>query len=185
MPAKATAPAKISVDFSDVEDRRAGGGKAAHVPEGDYLLQVVGCERRKKKDSDPAQYYLSWQCAIAKPEKFKNKGVIYHNTSLKPEALWSLRNFLEDLGFKVEKKAISLPIASIVEKKPLIGATLEDGDEYNGKIKSQIAATFKKSEYQESESDDDEDEDEDTETSSDSDTEDDDEDLEELDTEDL
>jgi hypothetical protein len=93
-------PSKLSVDFSNVGDRSEGGA-AAHVPEGDYLLQVVGCELRKKKD-DESSKYLSWKLGIAKPEKYKGKGAIYHITTLKEEGLWSLRNFLERYACRLE-----------------------------------------------------------------------------------
>lgn len=141
-------PAKLSVDFSNVSDRQEGGVKAAHVPEGDYLLRVVGCELKKKKD-DESSKYLNWRVSVVKPEKYKNAGVIYFVTSLKEEALWNLRNFLEDLGYKIPKSIVNIPIAKIVEEKKLFGATLQD-DEYNDKVKSKIAATFKASDYQES-----------------------------------
>lgn len=138
-------PTKLTIDFSQVEDRREGG-KAAHVPEGDYLLQVTGVELKSKKD-DEASKYLSWRFVIAKPERYKNAGSVYTITSLKPENLWSLRNLLEDLGITVPKKAVGLPLAEIAKSGRLMGATLED-DEYNGKTKSKIAATFKKEQYE-------------------------------------
>ena len=169
----AKTPAKLTVDFSNVEDRREGG-KAAHVPEGDYLLKVAGCELKPKKD-DPTSKYLNWRLTIDTPSNFKNAGSIWHTTSLKPEALWNLRNFLDDLGIKVPKSAVEIPIQSIVSKGLIIGATLAD-DEYNGVTKSKIAATFKKEAYQ-STGDDDE---EAAET-----TDDDEEDVEELDVDDL
>lgn len=140
-------PSKLTVDFSNVEDRREGGGKAAHVPEGDYLLQVVGVELMSKKD-DPKSKYLKWRFKIVEPSRFTSKGTVYNNTTLKPEGLWALRNLLEDMGLKVEKKALDLPLAAIVKKQPIFGATLADGDEYNGKVKSEIVSTFKKEAYE-------------------------------------
>lgn len=137
-------PSKLTVDFSQVEDRREGG-KAAHVPEGDYLLKVAGIELKSKKDDETSKY-LSWRFTIAAPEKYKNAGSIYHSTSLKPESLWSLRNLLEDLGLTVPKKSVGLPLAEIAKSGKIVGATLED-DEYQGKVKSKIAATFKKEVY--------------------------------------
>lgn len=171
-------PAKLSVDFSKVSERREGGGKSIHVPEGDYVLRVVGCELKKKKDDDDSKY-LNWRLEIVKPERHQQHGVIYFVTSLKEEALWNLRNFLEDLGYTIPKKAVDVPIAKIVEAKKLIGATLQD-DEYNDKVKSKVAATFKASAYEETAETPSE-ETEDTSTSDDSD----DEELEEIDTEDL
>lgn len=162
-------PSKLTVDFSNVEDRREGK-KADHVPSGDYLLKVVGCERKKKQDG--GTYYLNWYLEIVSPKKYKGKH-IYHVTSLIPENLWSLRNFLMDLGIKVPKGSVDVPLAAIVKKQPVIGATLEDDDYTNdsGKTttKSKIAATFPKGDFSEtagssksSSDDEDEDEDEDT-----------------------
>lgn len=156
---KPVLPAAISVDFSKVEERRESG-KAIHVPPGDYLARVAGCEQRSKKD-DTSSKYLSWKLEIIKPEKYTGKGFIYFVTSLKEEALWNLRNFLEDLGVTVPKSIVKIPIKTIVEKKMVLGITVDD-DEYNEKVKSKVQATFKKADYEatEEESDDDEDEDE-------------------------
>jgi len=173
-------PSKLSVDFSNVADRKEGGGRSAHVPEGDYVVQVVGCELKKKKEDDGK--YLNWRLQIVKPEKYKNAGIIYFVTSLKDEALWNLRNFLEDLGYTVPKKAIDVPIQKIVEGKKTVGVTLAD-DEYNEKVKSKVAATFKASAYEETAEAASDDEEEADESTADEDTEDD--ELEEIDTEDL
>lgn len=177
MPAPKT-PSKLTVDFSKVEERREGG-RAAHVPEGDYLLQVKGCSLQHKKD-DESSKYLRWIFAIVKPSTHSHAGSVYHNTTLREEGLWSLRNLLEDLGIRVPKAAVDLPLAAIVKKAPMVGATLQDSEPYNDKIKSEIAATFKASEYTEegataAETSDEETEDEEEE----------DEDVEELDVDDL
>lgn len=145
-PATATKITKISVDLSGVEDRK-GGGKAAHVPEGDYILEVVDAEVRSKKD-DKTSKYVSWQLKIVEPPL---RGSIYHITSLKPENLWSLRNFLADLLEKdIPKRALSIDLIKYKGKK--IGATLED-DSYTNEtkgtttVKSSIAGTFPASQY--------------------------------------
>jgi hypothetical protein len=145
-------PAKLTVDFSGVEDRR-GGVSGDHVPEGDYLLKIVSCERKVKKDSNPKSYYLNWLLEVVQPIKYKGKHV-YHSTSLKPEALWSLRNFLVDLiGEKnVPKSSVDVPLATIVKRQLEIGATLAD-DEYQptdggkAKLKSKVAGTYPKKDY--------------------------------------
>jgi hypothetical protein len=148
MPDRAATPRNITVDFSGVEIRRGGGG--IQVPEGDYLLRVTGCERRAKKD-DASRFYLLWKLEIAKPTPMAGKGPIYHRTSLSQESLWALRTFLVDLlGEKnVPESSVTIPIAQIVQKKPFIGATLKDGEPYNGKVKSEIAATFSRRDYEE------------------------------------
>ena len=182
---KAQTPASLTVDFTNVADRREGGGKAAHVPPGDYLLQVVGCEKRPTKDDPGGPGYLSWKTAIVSPEKHAKAGYVYFVTSLKEEALWNLRNFIEDLGIKVPKSSVKIPIQTIVQKKLIFGATLDD-DTYNDKTKSKVQATFNKKEYEATDEEEEEeggsaevDETEDEEEVSD------DEDLEELDVDDL
>ena len=137
-------PSKLTVDFSNVEERR--GGNAFHGPEGDYLLQVKGVELKSKKDDETSKY-LSWRFEPVKPEQYKGRGSVYNNTSLKPESLWALRNLLDDMGITVPKKAVSLPLADIAKSGRIVGATLED-DTYNNKTKSVIAATFKKEQYE-------------------------------------
>lgn len=186
---KATTPREITADFSNVGERREGG-RAARVPEGDYLLEVRGCQRKWKKgeSQDESPGYLTWMLAIVKPSAHKNAGFVYHNTTLKEEGLWNLRNFLEDLGLKVPTSRLKIPIEKIVAKKMQLGATLVDGEPYNDKIKSEIAATFPKEKFEEQSGDTDEDEDEDTEdedTDTASTDSDDDDDEEELDLDDL
>jgi len=158
---KSTMPAKLTVDFSGADIRRGGGG-GDNVPEGDYLLQVVGCTFEDKKD-DPSKHYLRWKNTVVKPTSFAGK-VIFNNTSLQEENLWQLRTFLVDLlgESKVPKSKVDLPIAAIVAKKPQFGATIGDGKPYGEKqiVKSEIKQTYSKADYNSTSSDADEDEDE-------------------------
>ena len=180
-------PAKISLDFSNVEDRRAGK-KSVHVPEGDYLLEMRDYELKSKKD-DSSRKYINWEAYVVAPESLKGKGPIYHVSSLVPENLWSLRNLLEDMGVKVPKKMVDIPFSKLL-KRPF-GATLEDdawtNDEGKTTVKSKIAATFAASEYAGGTVDDEEadEEDSDEEAATEAVTADDDEDLEELDIDDI
>lgn len=191
--AKKNKPRIISVDFSNVEERRAGK-KGVRVAEGDYLLSAKDYEVKSKKD-DKSRKYINWEMYVEKPSSLKGKGPIYHVSSLVPENLWSLRNLLEDMGIKVKKAAVDLPLEKVLGRP--FGATLED-DEYTndeGKttVKSKIAATFPAAEYtdagvatttdddEEEEDEDEEDEDEVSKAA----TTDDDDDLEELDVDDI
>lgn len=179
---KGTTPASITVDFTNVGDRKSGG-KAFRGPEGDYLLSVNGAKLQPNKDGDGQ--HVAWSLAIVKPERYKNSGLIFERTSLKDGALWKLRNMLEDMGLKVSPTKLKIPLADIVAKKLQFGATLADGEPYNGKIKSEIVATFKKSEYQETSAEVSETTDEEVESTDSSETEDEDESLDELDVDDL
>lgn len=142
MPGKV--PAVLSIDFTGVEV----GARSVHVPEGDYLLQVTGCELRSKQDNE-SRKYLSWSAKVVEPKAHAGKP-LYYRTSLVPEALWNLRGFLIALlgADKVPQRAVDIPIAKIVAAKPLFGATVQD-DEYNGKLRSEIAAVYSKAEYYE------------------------------------
>ena len=174
-------PATISVDFSNVGERRQGK-PAAHVPAGDYLLEIKDYEIRSKQD-DESRKRISWETAIVSPSGFAGK-TIYHNTSLVPESLWALRNLLEDCGVKVPKKMVDLPLGKMIGKR--FGATLEDDDYNPEKIKSKVAATFPASEFAETapteEAEDDADEATAAVTTS---SDDDDDDMEELDMDDI
>lgn len=141
-------PRKLTVDFSDTDIRRGGAG-GIRVDEGDYLLEVRDAKVIKKKDSDSR--YIAWSLYIVKPDASKGKGPIVHRTTLIKESLWSLRTFLADLMGEenVPKSSVDVPLAKIIEKRMKIGATVADDEPYNGKIKSKIAATFPKSEYDE------------------------------------
>lgn len=176
-------PAKLTVDFTGVEEGKRGGS-AVHVPPGDYILEITDYEQKYKVvDGKPQKDrpYLNWKLKIVEPEEFKGRGPIYHVTSLVQESLWNLRNFLSDMGLKVPSKATNIPLAKLIGRK--IGATLED-DTFDNKTKSKIAATFAPSDLGGSAAAEDEDEDE-TDVAVAATSSDDDEDLEELELDDL
>jgi len=114
------------IDFSGVDKEiRKGGMKAAHVPEGDYLLKIVEAELRRTKDRTGK--YISWRFTIVSPAKYKGK-TVYDITSLKPDALWNLRNLIHAATNRnVAGKAVNFNPESMYGK--VIAATLED-DEY-------------------------------------------------------
>lgn len=161
-------PAKLSVDFTGVE--RGGGGRNPRVPEGDYLVQILDYEVRSKRD-DPSKKHILWKTKLLEGNS-KGVGKMFnHRTGLTKESLWSLRGFMMDLlgEDKVPQRAVDLPLAAIVAKKPKIGFTIED-DEYDGKETSKVSATFPKSQWAElkaaaeaADEDDDEDEEDDEE----------------------
>ena len=163
MPKPMGTPKKISVDFTGIE--RGGGGRNPRVPEGDYLMQVIDCEYRSKKD-DPSKKSLRWKLKYLEGNAKAIGKTHLHTTGLSKEALWSLRGFLMDLlgEDQVPQSSVDIPIAAIVAKKPKIGVTMED-DDYNDKPTSKVSATFPKSDWADlkaaATADDDEDEEED------------------------
>lgn len=174
----------LSVDLSKVEDRREGGGSAAHVVEGDYLLELKQASVRKNANDDGRHVLWVWKI-IDGPEK--STGSVYDRTSLKEDALWKLRNVLQDLlGKQIPKKALNIDLAKYAGKR--IGATLEDDEPYKGKIKSRIAYTFPASEFESKKAaadDSDEEEDEDQAADLSDDSSEDEEELETVDEDDI
>lgn len=147
---------KLKVDFGGVDKEIRRGGGAPHIPEGDYLAKIIDSEVRESEKS--GSRYLSWKLTVAQGE-FKGK-TLYHITSLKPEALWNLRNFIHAAtGKNVAGKALNVDTSALEGK--VIAVTVED-DEYEGKVRSRIVDTRPKDEL-EADSDEEETEEEDEE----------------------
>jgi hypothetical protein len=165
---------KLKIDATDVSsDIRKGGGRGTHVPEGEYKVKINNNEVKTTKDQSGR--YIRWECIIIEPAKYKGK-TLYGNTSLKKDALWSLRNLIHAAkGSNIAGKVVNFDPDTLTGK--VVGASVSDNEyEKDGKtiITSQIDSFFPKEEINAADEDDDE-EDEDTE---DDDTEDDDDEVE-------
>ena len=140
-----TKASKKALDFSGVKDGSIFS--TAHLEEGDYSAKIIQVEDRESKDGEDM-----WVFAIQLNDR---KSAVYpFYCKLVENQLWKLRNLLIAAGKSVPKKRVAVDPNSIVGKA--IGVTLED-DEYEGRLKSSIAAVFPASELA-----DDEDPDEDT-----------------------
>jgi hypothetical protein len=124
------------VDFSGVEGE-PGRRRRVRIPEGDYLCKITKVERRKKEGG--TSYYFNWTFQIIEAangsEKYKGTP-LYYVTSLKPEALFNLRNLIfaaSDGKTNVTGRSINFDPQKLVGKR--IGVIVED-DEYEGKIRS-------------------------------------------------
>lgn len=121
----------VSVDFTGVE---AGGG--SNVPEGQYEVKVDDVEVKTSENS--GNDYLAWVFTIVNPKKHKGKK-LYHNNSLQPQSLWSLRGLLEQLGVEVPDEPIDLDLDDLIDRT--IGVEVQHED-YNGKPKPRIVDFF-------------------------------------------
>lgn len=133
--------AKASVktaDFSGVKDRGAFNPK--HVAEGDYAAVITKVEDGEAKKTGDFQYIFT-----IKLKKFSQSSYPYY-CKLQENQLWKLRNLAVAAGLNVPKKRMKFDPNKLVGKT--IGVTMED-DEYEGKMKSVIAATFPVSELTE------------------------------------
>lgn len=180
---------KLNVDFGDVPKEIKSSGRSAHVPEGDYIGKVVKGELKKKKDGKSK--YFSWRIQIVSPKQYKGK-TLYTITSLKPDALWSLRNLIHACtGKNVAGKALKFDPDSLNGKKFAFTAVddeYENPDTHKKTMKSLVEDVRPVSELkdEDDEDEDDEDSDEDDEDEDkDEDDEEEDDDLEDVDVEDL
>ena len=172
----------ISVDFSNTDEN------GSRLPAGDYVVRV---EKVEVRDGSSGFKYLAWTLAVISGE-YKGKK-IYHNTSLKPEALFNLRNLLMSIGISVPKGKLTLNLKEYVGK--VLGVYVEDG-EYTSdgkkKKKTEVIEMYpvekqgkKWVKAIDDEDEDDDDEDEDDDDDDEDEDEDDDEDEDEDDDEDL
>ena len=121
---------KIPVDFSDTPERGS-----VRVPEGDYVVTVKKVEQTKAKSSGNPM--LIWTMEFKSgPKDVKGKR-IRDNHTLTPEALWTLRNALEAIGYKVPTGPMKFDADKMVINRE-VGISVYD-DEYNGRISSKIA----------------------------------------------
>ena len=128
--AKAKATLK-TLDFSGVKDR--GNFNPQHVESGDYLAKIVKVEDAESKKDEEFMYVFT-----IKLSKFSQYSYPYY-CKLTENQLWKLRNLLVAGGLNVPKSRTKVDPNRVVGKT--IGVTMED-DEYDGKIKSVIAAVF-------------------------------------------
>lgn len=136
-----------TLDFTNVKDR--GNFNPKQKPEGDYRAKITGVTERDSSKGNPM-----WEFAV---QLTTDSSAVYpERCVLIDSSLWKLRNLLQACGLSVPKKKVKVDPKKIVGKE--IGVTLED-DEYEGKMKSVIAAVFKASELTGDEPDGDDDED--------------------------
>jgi hypothetical protein len=147
------------IDFRGVpkEIRKRG----ARIPEGDYLVKIVDVERKKGDKSGLPYYNWKFQVVEDAQGKTKHAGVpLYYVTSLKPEALFNLRNLIHAA---TEGKRNPAGRVSNFDRKSLIGkqigVTVED-DEFDGKIRSRAVDVMPKSQLEAEEEEEEEDEEE-------------------------
>jgi hypothetical protein len=123
------------VDFSGVQDRGAFSPK--RVPAGDYAAKITKVEDGESKKDQSFQYIFT-----IKLSKFSQNSYPYY-CKLQENQLWKLRNLAVAAGLNVPKKRMKFDPNKVVGKE--VGVTMED-DEYEGKLKSVVAAVFPVSE---------------------------------------
>lgn len=133
-------------DFTNVKD--GGNFNKKHQPSGDYLAKVTKVQDAKAKSDGTSMWLFTIQVKT---------GTYPYYCKHEANQLWKIRNLFVAAGINVPKKRVKIDPNKIVGKS--IGVTLED-EEYEGKMQSQVAATFPTSELEGDEDDDELEEDE-------------------------
>lgn len=119
---------KVDLDFTNVKS-----SKKIRIPEGDYLAKV---KRVKKVKASTGSPMLVMDFLILSGKGAEGK-VIQDNHVLTENALWTLRNMLEAMGYEVPASKMKFDDKMVNGKK--VGITVIDGEEYKGRISSEIA----------------------------------------------
>lgn len=117
---------KVKVDFSDTEDR-------VTILPGKYITKIKDVTKEKGAKAP----YFKWVLQITSG---KCRGLqLNHITSLSPNALFTLRNFLVALGIKVPKSAV------VISPEKFVGQTIGvevEMREYEGKDYPNVKGVF-------------------------------------------
>lgn len=124
-----------ALDFTNVKD--GGQFNAKHQPPGDYKAKISKVADAKSKGDGEAMWLFTITVGT---------GTYPYYCKLQENQLWKIRNIFVAAGLNIPKKRVNVDPNKIVGKT--IGVTLED-DEYEGKMKSVISATFPPSELEE------------------------------------
>jgi hypothetical protein len=116
------------LDFSNVKER--GPVNPVHQAEGDYKGRVKAVQDIEMGDAKrPA-----WMFIID-----VGKGAYPYRCGFNENELWKIRNLFVACGIAVPKKRVKVDPSKVVGRD--LGVTLED-HEYDGKLSSQVGATF-------------------------------------------
>ena len=118
------------VDFSKEVEGSGGGRWLKRVEEGDYVFKVQSIEETRARSGNKMLVVI-----------FKGVGGRVNNQQLRdrfvlvPTSLFRLRQVLEAAGQEVPKKGVTINHKELIGAE--VGITLRDGDEYEGKIRSE------------------------------------------------
>ena len=104
------------------------------IPEGEYIVTV---DEVSVEESQQGNQYLKWVFKVIDGPQKNSK--IYHNTSLLPQSLFSLKNLLIALGVPVPDKAFQLNLDECEGCNCGVTVTHET---YDGKKRSRVTDVF-------------------------------------------
>lgn len=117
---------QIVVDLTNYKDR-----VGARVAPGTYTVVVEDAETAKSKAGNPM--IQTWLRIVG--GQFDGQTIVDRLT-LSENAMFRVVGFMQGIGLPTPKKRLNLSLSNIVGKKLQI--TVEDGEPYNGRIKSEV-----------------------------------------------
>jgi hypothetical protein len=127
------AATKKAVDFTNVKE--VGNFQPRRMPAGDYRGRITKVDDHVKGEGKDRKEM--WVFTIVPVSRPRNTYPMY--CGFGENEAWKIRNLLIAAGFAVPKKRMGIDPNKLVGKE--IGMSLDD-DEYEGKSKSVIVATF-------------------------------------------
>lgn len=121
---------KVDLDFTNVKS-----SAKVRVPEGDYIVKVKKVEKGKSSKKGTPQLKITFLFLTGGTGVEGKQISDFHY--LTEGALWTLRNMLEAMGFNVPQGKMKFDDKMVMGRK--VGITVIDGEEYKGRISSEIA----------------------------------------------
>lgn len=118
---------KIPLDFTGVES-----SNRVKVTPGDYLAKVIKVEQTKSSNKGTPELRVTFEGKSGELSGRRFTDSHY----LTQKSLWTLRNMLEAIGYKV--KPSKMTFSDSMVKGKIVGVTLVD-DEYEGRVRSIVA----------------------------------------------
>lgn len=119
------------VDFSNVADMSA-------VPEGEYLCTLSGVKIKDTKSGDSQFAAVEFTIADDEDDTYNGRK-LFRNYSLKPDALWAIKQMMiaADADPELFEGAFDIEdeIKQLFGNKVLVGVTNE---EYNGELRARV-----------------------------------------------
>jgi hypothetical protein len=124
-------PESVVIDFTNVKDRDFN---IKHLPPGDYPAKITKViDHQAKSGNDNWLYSFTITTG-------PGKGAVYpYYAGLDTEQAWKIRNIYAACGVTIPKKKVRLKREQVLNRTCAV--TLDD-DEYEGKLKSVIAAVI-------------------------------------------
>lgn len=140
----------IEVDLTNFREK-----VSSHVPEGKYRVAIEDAETGTTRNGDPkiTMYYRVTHGDYA------NTALFIDTLTLTEKAIFRLVGLMSALGMKTPRKKFRMDLSKFIGKKLVV--EVGDGDEYRGRVKSEVREYLPLSVLTGDEDDEDDDEDED------------------------